>query len=412
MHIVVIDPGYEDLHSHHANVNEGLYASIASTDKSSLITLAAKRLHQTTDAALLPDGVLPFFSTPCYINRLNPLDKDREQQLAETFAGELDEALIQGYIEPRSNLVLHTFFSFHLLGLAIWLVRNETKFRGGILLCGMFYPGTEMLTSVDNEVEFRRYMRFKLAADYFTHSFTDKNRLVVATSCIDFVASYEKLFKQKVMIHPIVTRNQTLPGITAETDKRKSILLYAGSVKQDKGLGFILDKAEELLLAFPSVQFIVHLNTFSPGICDFQQAESSLNTLLTKYPNLRCHFGYLNNVEYQNLLSQVNAMVCHYDPEVYNHKTSGLLWDAMLRENMGLICTGHCWLSREYEAVGGKPFTFDYNNFESLKMKLANWLTSEGPFIHSNHYYESLVNSFPEWVKQQCIDLHKAAKAG
>lgn len=412
MHIVVIDPGFEDLHSHHANVNEGLFTCIESTGNSRLVTLAAMKLNQTTAAQLIPDSTLPFFLTPCYTNRLKPLDKEREQQLAEDFAEELTKAFDEGHIEPSSTLVLHTFFSFHLLGLAIWLMRYKTEFFGGIVLCGMFYPGSSQLHTLDNNVEFKRFLRFKLAAGYVSHAVAQNERIIVATSCMDFVESYQKLFTQPVQIHPVVTWNETSLSESDAKSKRKSILLYAGSVKQDKGLEFLLTSAEQLLRAFPSVEFIVHLNTSSPGIRDFQNAESMLQALLQKYPNLQCHFGYLSNTDYQCLLNQASAIVCHYDPQVYSHKTSGLLWDAMSRENMGVICTNDCWLSREYEAIGGKPFTFDYNNFDSLKNSLSRWLYSEGPFILPNHYYESLVKSFPEWLKQHCLNLHNLTKAG
>ena len=394
-------------------MNEGLFACIKSTANSRLVTLGSAKLNQTTDLHLIPDGTQPFFSTPCYTNRLKPLDKEREQQLAESFADELAEAFEQGYIEPSSALVLHTFFSFHLLGLAIWLARIQTNFRGGLVLCGMFHPGTAQVRSRDNDIEFKRFLRFKLAVSYLHHAVAHKERIVVATSCMDYVESYQKLFKQSVNVHPIVTRNnEELLDKSEVTGKGTSVLLYAGSVKQDKGLGFILTNMEQLLQAFPSVEFIVHLNTSSPGIRDFPDAESRLQMLLQKYPNLQCRFGYLSNADYQCLVNGANAIVCHYDPQVYSHKTSGLLWDAMSREYMGVICTNDCWLSREYEAVGGKPFAFDYNDFESLKGTLESWLNCEGPFIHTTPYYESLVKSFPEWVKQQCIDLHKAAKAG
>lgn len=412
MHTVVVDPGFEDLHSHHANVNEGLFAFSKSSANSRLVTLGSTKLNQTTDSHLIPAGTQPFFSTPCYTNRLNPLDKEREQQLAESFADELAEAFEQGYIEPLSALVLHTFFSFHLLGLAIWLVSHKAKFRGGILLCGMFYPGADKLDSIGNDLEFQRFLRFKLAASYFYYAVADKNRVVVATSCMDFVESYQKLFTQQVQIHPIVTRNEELLENSVFTDKPPSVLLYAGSIKQDKGLDFILNVTERLLVTFPSVEFIFHLNTLSPGIRDFPSAEPLLRELIKRHTNLTCHFGFLNNTDYQRLLNEADSVVCHYDPDVYSHKTSGLLWDALSRENMGLLCTNDCWLSREYKAVGGKPFSFDYNDFESLKATLISRLNSEGPFIYSNHYYNTLVKSFPEWVEQHCINLHKAAKAG
>jgi glycosyltransferase involved in cell wall biosynthesis len=409
MHVVVIDPGFEDLHSHHANVNEGLFLYFNTNEQSSLITLASRQILSTTNVTLIPQYVEPHFTTPCYTNRLNPLNSEQEQLLAEKFADELALASAKNIIQASSFLVFHTFYSFHLLGLAIWLQRSGERFGGGILLCGMFYPGAKQLSDKDNIIEYRRYLRFKLAVAYLKDVF-DKNRLVVATSCLDYVYAYELLFDCEVTIHPIITHRGNCQRNLRRPDMPKSVLLYAGSVKQDKGLRFILDVTENLLSDFPDVKFIFHLNSLSPGIRDFPDAQALLDKLLQTYQNLECVFGYLDNEAFQKLLDKADAVICHYDPIVYHHKTSGLLWDAMSRENTGVICTNDSWLAREYRAVGGEPFTFNYNKYDSLRYAILNWCNWSGPFIQPNHYFKSLVMSFPKWVKQQGVNLHNVTK--
>ncbi|BBO26369.1 hypothetical protein AltI4_07570 [Alteromonas sp. I4] len=409
MHVVVIDPGFEDLHSHHANVNEGLHLYFNNQKATSLCTLASTRIKLTTDESLIPKHVQPHFSTPCYTNRLRPLDSEQEQLLAEQFARELTSASDKNIIQTSSFLVFHTFYSFHVLGLAIWLRQIGDRFSGGIILCGMFFPGTSRLSAKVNIVEFHRYLRFKLAVTYLK-GVSQKQLLVVATSCSDYIASYESLFDCEVALHPIVTYRDGIQRNPRNPDMPKSVLLYAGSVKQDKGLQFILDVTEKLLTDFPAVNFVFHLNTLSPGIRDFPDAEITLNKLAQQYRNLECVFDYLNYEAFQNLLDQADAIICHYDPAVYRLKTSGLLWDSMSREHMGVICSNDSWLARELSAVGGKPFTFNHNKYDSLQNAITRWLDCSAPYIQPNQYFKTLLKSFPEWVELQCSSLHKESK--
>ena len=188
MHVVVIDPGFEDFNSHHATVNDSLLFHFQENGLQ-LTVLAAKKLDRSITSNLKPQCI-SYFTVPCYTNNLKPLPKEKEQQLAESFADELADAFNGRLINLDSILVLHTFFSFHLLGLAIWLQRLNAPFKGGVLLCGMFFPGKLLVNSPEEFIEFEKVVRFKLAAKYLT-SLLQPSQLLVATSCQRFIGAYK-----------------------------------------------------------------------------------------------------------------------------------------------------------------------------------------------------------------------------
>ncbi|MEP1554054.1 glycosyltransferase, partial [Paraglaciecola sp.] len=338
--------------------------------------------------------------------RLKALDRVREQQLAEDFAGELRSAFEQHLIEPNSCLVLHTFFSFHLLGLALWLHQTGAHFTGRVILCGMFYPGSPDHNSPHFEIELQRFRRFKLAASLLS-SVIAPQRVCWATSCQSYTSMYHVVTQAPVGIHPIITGNLSAVAKKVLTPKQKTqILLYAGSVKEEKGLRFVLQHLQELLKTFAQVDFIVHLNTSSAGIRDFPDAHAYLRQLADECASLDCIFGTLTDSEFQELLNHSDAIVCHYNPQAYLHKTSGLLWDVMARENTALICTQDTWLQEEYSKVGGTAFGFQYENMASLIDAITSWKDCQPPFIYPNDYYRKLMQSFPDWLERQCITLY------
>jgi glycosyltransferase involved in cell wall biosynthesis len=409
MNIVVLDPGFDDFCSHHASVNASISKHLlTAAGEYSLRILTAKKLAPSNIAAVDAKLYVPFFTTPCYTNRLKPLDRSREQQLAEGFAAELNSAFEQHLIEPNSCLVLHTFFSFHLLGLALWLHQTGAHFTGRVILCGMFYPGSPDHNSPHFEIELQRFRRFKLAASLLS-SVIAPQQVCWATSCQLYTSVYQRVTQASVTIHPIITAN--LSAVAKNTplpSQKPQILFYAGSVKEEKGLGFILQHLRELLTTFADLEFIVHLNTSSAGIRDFPDAHAYLRQLVDEFANLDCIFGALSDSEFQVLLNCSDALVCHYDPNVYVHKTSGLLWDAMARKNTALICTEKTWLAQEYINVGGMPFVGKYQDLDGLVNAIILWQKAYPPYISPNSYYRTLMQSFPDWLEQECINLYNA----
>lgn len=411
MHIVALEPGFDDTHSHHATVNENLNKFFNKNNSNTYTALANIKLScDTTDETDLNQSI-PFFSSPCYTNRLKPLDRNKEQSLAENFAAELSSAFERNFIRPQSCVLMHTFFSFHILGLAIWLQKMNGKFAGSLILCGMFYPGHELPKGMEGIEDSSRYLRYKLAFALLGKSISHQ-RWLLASSCNEFVESYKRVSNRKVLLHPAINIAHDFSCPTKHEKNEYRVLLYVGSVKEEKGLRFILNSCERLLSSFPKHQFVIHLNSYSCGIRDFADAESNLIEIAASYDNLTLFTGSISNHTYHKLLNSCNAVVFNYDNLAYENKTSGVLWDVLARKTIKMICTAGTWLEREHRRAGGSPFVFDCNDLSSLTSALKASAECSDSLFAVNDYYENVLQSFPKWVETQHLNLQNAKRHG
>jgi hypothetical protein len=399
MALIVLEPGYEDNNSHHVNVNQQL---IKACEQASLTIriLASHSLDLPTKIdELIPDTVISFFNTPCYTNNLKPLDCAQEQMLANKFCTELQQAQNEGLISSSDNLLMHTFYSFHILGLAIWLNKTKCGFKGKILLCAMFYPGRLKIEHQSELDYFKLYTRYRLAFNMLS-SVKNDNQVMLATSCKRFVEAYKQCTNLNFKLHPAINFVEPIP-VLDDVNSVKHVILYFGSVKRDKGLTWLVDILPELLAEFSDIAFFIHFNEQSPGARNFLSFKTQLEDLSDKFPHLSVCFSALSQLEYESELAKSHALVLMYDPTIYTNKTSGLLWDAVRYPHINLFCSNNSWIDREYLELGGQPITFEYGNTKAFKQCLAAWNQNENVTFVANNYTGAISQSFADW----CLSL-------
>ncbi|MFC4701033.1 hypothetical protein ACFO4O_12745 [Glaciecola siphonariae] len=397
MRIVVLDPGFEDISSHHANVNRELCES-ASAKQTKVLILASKRLSHIADIDLLSANTSAWFETPCYTNKLKALTPEKEEQLANQFCRELQAAYRAKHITNSDSLLIHSCFSFHILGIAKWLLHAQNSFAGKILICGMFYPGKQFVGNADQLQYFHWYVRYRLAFALLKNAIAETSADVkLATSCQDYIDAFTACSNMQFMLHPAITYTRPTPRVK---QVRKRVILYIGTLKFDKGIDFLMQCLPDLLSKHPEIDVFIQFNEESPSASTFSHHGNTLRDLVNKHANLKVHWEPLSQSEYEQQFALSDALVLLYDQAEYKHKTSGLLWDTLRYPHMSLICSDGIWASNEYIKAGGEPILFGYNNGEAFIAGIDTWAKMPQTQAKLNTYGKELTSSFASWCCQ------------
>ena len=393
----VIDPGFEDFDSHHSVVGDALIRD-AERLKKEIFVFTSNKLELSL--ARQEDKFAPFFATPCYTNNLKPLPADRENVLAENFMEELTK-LFQTYdINHRDVFLIHTGFSHLYLGLAQFFDRIGKQASPKLIVCGMFDPGSRKIEFNEDIPRFSWFVKNKLSLSYLKQS-AYPEKIVFATSCNEYKVGYQALIDSPVDVHPAINyQPSTVQGVSKR--ERKRLLLFVGSVKKDKGLGFILQNIALLLSEFNNIEFVFHWNTSSPGVRDFTDVKIILTELSNRVRNFDLILGTLTKEDYELLFNSVHGVIAAYAPSSYQHKTSGVFWDVLRRDGCSLLCSNDTWLARESLALGESAYFFDYEDIASMIRAIKEWESHELSGVSNDNPYKKMIcKPFSEWVFSQ-----------
>lgn len=393
----VIDPGFEDFDSHHSVVGDALIRD-AERLKKEIFVFTSNKLELSL--ARQEDKFVPFFATPCYTNNLKPLPADRENALAENFMEELRK-LFQTYdINNQDILLIHTGFSHLYLGLAQFIASVGKQVSPKLIVCGMFDPGSRKIEFNEDIPRFSWFVKNKLSLSYLKQS-AYPEKIVFATSCNEYKVGYQALIDSPVDVHPAINyQPSTVQGVSKR--ERKRLLLFVGSVKKDKGLGFILQNIALLLSEFNNIEFVFHWNTSSPGVRDFTDMKIILTELSNRFSNLDLMLGTLTKEDYELLFNSVQGVIAAYAPSSYQHKTSGVFWDVLRRDGCSLLCSNDTWLARESLALGESAYFFDYEDIASMIRAINEWESHELSGVNNDNPYKKMIcKPFSEWVFSQ-----------
>ena len=157
-----------------------------------------------------------------------------------------------------------------------------------------------------------------------------------------------------------------------------------------------------LLSEFNGIDFVFHWNTNSPGIRDFTDVEVELTELSNRFNNLDLVSGTLDKEEYERLFNSVQGVVASYAPSSYKHKTSGVFWDVLRRDNCSLLCSNDTWLARESLALGESAYFFDYEDIASMIRAIKEWESHDQSSVNNDSSYKKMIcKPFSEWVFSQ-----------
>lgn len=390
----LIDPGFEDFDSHHSSVAETLIGDSSSTGKV-VTVLASTKLSDSVKK--LKGKIIPFFTTPCYTNNLEPLPAIKENELAEKFQTELSDLFRLYNINQNDVIVLHTAFSHLFLGLAKFLSCIPKLHTPNLIVCGMFDPGIASPNCLDEAMRYCWFLKNKLSLSFLARSLPSE-KLVFATSCNEYKIGYEALTGSPFLIHPAINSQPSSPP-SDERKGKKRLLLFVGSVKEDKGTDFILSNSERLCKSFPGVDFVLHWNTNSPGSRDYVNAEPQLRKLVNLVNNFEVLFGTLSTEQYEQLFDSVQGAIASYMPKKYKHKTSGVFWDILRRSHCNLLCSKDTWLERESNFMEERAYFFDYGDIDSMIQAIKEWESNESSVgVKSTPYKNVICRSFSEWL--------------
>lgn len=396
----LIDPGFEDFDSHHGVVAEALIRDVISNGDT-ITVFASQKLVSPVGG--LEKTITPFFSTPCYTNDLKPLAAAKENELAERFQAELSDIFLRYKINKNDVVVVHTGFSHLFVGLAKYLSGIPRLDVPKLIACGMFDPGISCLSCSDEVLRSLWFIKNKLSLSFLVSS-VPADRLIFATSCNEYKIGYEVFMNCPVLIHPAINF-QYPKQLDDRSQRKKRLLLFVGSVKQGKGIDFILCNLERLFGAFPNVDFVLHWNTNSPGIREYKDVEPKLHSLVNSFNNFEVLFGTLSTEQYESLFDSVQGVVASYMPSLYKYKTSGIFWDVLARSHCDLLCSKDTWLERESYFMGERAYFFDYDDIDSMIRAINEWELSED-MVDKNptHYKKVICKSFSEWILS-CFDV-------
>ncbi|WP_395340361.1 hypothetical protein PN836_016695 [Ningiella sp. W23] len=407
MRTLVLDPGFEDLSSHHTNVNKQLISHFRA-NSCELNILSSINLQGFDKQALLADNTIPWFISPCYVNGLRAVDHEQEQRLALQFSIELSMALKERHINRADNLIIHSCFSFHILGLALFLQKEATTYAGKVIVCSMFHPGHRVAKQpheLDGAVWYRRY---KLALAFLSQlvSVSDKSaaprrNVRLATSCKTYQEAFSDCSSLPWEVHPAINFTDPIKPKAVDSEPyAKRVILYIGALKHDKGIVFLVDALPQILSRFSDTEFFVQFNEQSPNAHVFDDLKKRLVDIKQQHNNLSLTFAPLSQKDYEHQFATSDALVMLYDVETYQLKTSGLLWDAIRHPHLNVFLPQGIWASEEYQALGGQPFLFNEGCSDSLCEQLALWKAKPKGRLSLSEYGRVINQSFSKWCLQ------------
>jgi hypothetical protein len=143
------------------------------------------------------------------------------------------------------------------------------------------------------------------------------------------------------------------PGIKIQNDSEKAenvhakrFLLYMGDAKVDKGFNRLPEVLQKNLAASEEeVEFVIQF-TLAWEYPEIMATVDVLKKWALTEPRLKLHHGFWSNQEMVKMLNQIDGAICTYDVNIYQHKSSGLVW-LLAFFNIPLVIAGACWLSRE-----------------------------------------------------------------
>lgn len=412
MNLVVLDPGYAHANSHHQTVNLGLNSAFQKNGGTVKVFAASDIEIDCIERAQTEKmHVNGYFKTPCYPKNADSLERIQHDILARTFEKEIMQLFHTGLIRPDESLLIHTGFSFHVLGLAkaIWALRNSISSR--VILSMMYQPGAGYTSTVDTDKTIwdgREFFRYKFALNILkqANDRTDINIFITAP-CRSYQRVYQQIWTAgKVEVHAAVGYRKLGAAMNPIANKNPEVLLFLGGAKADKGIVFAARLGAMAAMALPEVNFIFHFNTDFPGAEQFRIEVDELKAAGSKHRNVKVIYGNLDTDEYDSLINNCDLVCVLYAPEFYKFKTSGVVWDVIRRKDINYLVTENTWSALELTEMGLPYLSVKYGDIQSGVELLKGFFSGSKEKPDRDEYpcgadidYLNLINSsFGEWI--------------
>jgi hypothetical protein len=355
---VIVDPGYISGVGHHADVNARLLQALERQ---------GWQAECWGDQVLTARGCRGVFSGCGYEDPRHWADLGGTVHLARRLEGQLLGALKEEEAAGRPSVgswMVHTSLPFQLLGLARALRQCPAAV---VVVSLMFAPG-ETLDGPGGEAEATSNCRVALGALARAVQAAG-HQLRVLLPSQQSLELYGPLLDAAGVpcsgLHPAVVGAglpalDPLPAGLAATGHRPRILLHWGDLKPGKGRQAALEVTEALVHGKPlpaslqDAEWLFHLHSR-------ERVPEAERALLERAGERVRGFLWLNErleaERMQALLGSCDGALLAYDPVLYRHRSSGLLWcygAARLLKGRPAAVAGRSgsWLEREAQDLG------------------------------------------------------------
>lgn len=291
------------------------------------------------------------------------------------------EQILARWPQGTVHLVHHTLSWEHAnaLALAIGLAGPGTG-RLRHLAFLMFSPGVDHAGKVYDPL---RSLHFRLAF----HALDRSPGVSLYAACSEYATAYAKLLerRQPFPIHPCFLGDWRFKPSSLRRATGRTILLYAGEIKREKGFLRLPGVLEHLLQTTSAdtrliMQFVAVRNQTAQGIVD------KLTRLAEGHERVEIHQGFWTDEQLKAVLSSTDVLYLNYDTVAYQHATSGLLWLAAWY-GVSVQAARDGWLQREAERLG-IPLVTDPGS--------AHGVTA---MARDEDYFATLFTPFWGWLK-------------
>lgn len=167
-------------------------------------------------------------------------------------------------------------------------------------------------------------------------------------------------------------------------------LLYVGDAKENKGFTKLPKLVELYVKKYEGNVKLTIQFTLSWEYPELLETIKQLDKLNERYKQLNLYKCFWSTSTLTKVFSQLTGIVCTYNVDTYQNKSSGLTWLATFFD-ISVVVSGSCWVSRELARLG-RVCSID----ESLIIE-----PGFPPLISTNSdYYQKLFKNLITWFKE------------
>lgn len=392
--VIILDPGLRECGGHHPATLLNLASIFKRYDSVELKVYC----HTDCDANFVnsinnPKVVVqPFFMSEYYKDFYKSFSYGQSQEYIRQLASEYQKVFLQHHSTgTRKQLFfVHTLDWQHAASLNIALESVFGKAEQPEIMIFLMY--SPLRKNSKGRIDLTRKLNFSIA---FRRLLDSDNVKCFAS---DYEIAYEckKLLKRPIPIHPCFLFADDRDGIEEEVSiaNQTDILLYVGDAKSNKGFLRLpsLVKQMQNNAALANYNFVLQY-TLTNGEPELAEVDASLTELASSNSNIKLLKHFIPQSEMCTLFDNACALVFHYDEEIYEFQSSGLLWMASYFEVKALLI-GESWLNREASRLG---MVFKKTDFESADFSLVELLSMRSNDNKSD-YAEFLHQHFGDWL--------------
>lgn len=383
--VFVIDPGMMEAGGHHAALLETLIHSKSEDTMVSVLTHQHLDNDLETKAKNSGIQVHRVFSTNFYQHYEDSLDLNLSgmQHYVRLLGWEYACAIKLAAQGSANNEVVCFYPCLnweHANAVSLALTMDAEQYNFTHKVCCMFKP-----LKIDQQSE--------LLYKYAFGQLAKHSNVKLFASDWETREYYEELGINIQGIHPCYL----LPW--GSLDKQKTtrpeiphFLLYMGDAKENKGFLRIPEVITHAIAKFNGKVKLTVQYTLAWDYPELTPAISTLKRLEKEYPvQVEVHTHFWSTEELQSVMTTLSGIVCTYDNQSYQNKSSGLAW-LCAYYYLPIIFMGQqpFWMHREMERLG----ITDYHSLTDFADK-----TNDKPMpMRFSSYYCSLFEDCLTWV--------------